>query len=218
MKKILLLIILTLSLGLNSAQAQVANKLTGTLWVLQNPELAVEYTIMSFFSNGQGTIDVTNLLTDSKRTTSFNWKENDTPKNSITITINGTNFVYDVSFFSNNNSMHLTNRYDFNDLNILAKGRTSEDTYVSKVQSAVEMYGNDASMRKFGLPSSSRETGYSTYPRYSKCYSCFGTGRCSLCNGAGRITFNYIDYTTCSFCYGTGTCKSCQGQGIIKNY
>jgi len=219
MKKILLLIVLALSLGLNnSAEAQISNKLTGTLWVLQNPELAAEFTVMSFFSNGQGTIDVSNLLTGTKRSTTFSWKENETPKNSITITINGTNFIYGVGFFSNDNSIHLTNKYDLNDLNYLAKSKTSEDTYSGKVKNAIETYGADASMRKFCLPSSSRESGYSVYPRYSMCSSCFGTGRCSLCNGAGRTTWNYRDYTTCSMCYGTGACSLCQGKGRVKNY
>ncbi len=218
MKKILLLLTLTLFLGLNnSATAQISEKITGPLWILQNPELAVEFTTMSFFSNQEGLLETYNLLTEKRTSFSFFWKENTQEKNTITINMNGSNFVYRIDVFSDG-SIHLVNQYNTDDLNILAENGSLSDTYATKVERAVKLYGYDASMKNNGMPSSSRESGYSFLPRYSTCSICFGTGRCSMCNGTGLVTFNYQDYSTCSMCRGTGVCSLCQGSGIKKNY
>ena len=47
---------------------------------------------------------------------------------------------------------------------------------------------------------------------YELCYTCHGTGRCTVCKGSG-IYSNYGYSDTCSACSGTGKCWHCYGSG-----
>lgn len=63
--------------------------------------------------------------------------------------------------------------------------------------------------------SSSSSTTQSEYG-YVDCTHCYGSGKCSLCNGKG---WDYSTYTqnpaTCSSCQGRKNCVFCQGSGKI---
>lgn len=46
------------------------------------------------------------------------------------------------------------------------------------------------------------------------CHSCYGSGKCSVCNGKGRYMPNLDGkYVDCSLCHKTGVCRICNGQG-----
>lgn len=57
--------------------------------------------------------------------------------------------------------------------------------------------------------------GTTTHVMHRKCYSCKGTGRCSVCNGVGsKIVGVYTkQWLGCTFCGGSGKCKYCNGTG-----
>jgi len=216
MKKLFLLISILLLFDI-CASAQMSNKLVNTFWVLQNPELAVNHTVMTFGNDGQLLYEVSNLLTKEKTSSKFFWKLNK-ENLIITITTNDGSSLYQADIIIDDNNLTMTNQYDKDDIDYWIKSGSTNDYYLSRVKNAVEMYGTDASLRKNGFPSSSRETGYSFYPRYSTCSGCYGSGRCLYCNGSGRVTYNYRDYTNCPSCHGSGTCFLCNGHGKIKNY
>lgn len=47
------------------------------------------------------------------------------------------------------------------------------------------------------------------------CKRCSGTGKCSLCQGTGKISFG-DEEKPCSICGGTGKCRECNGEGTIQ--
>lgn len=55
-------------------------------------------------------------------------------------------------------------------------------------------------------------TSTTTTQSYELCYTCHGTGRCTVCKGSG-IYSNYGYSDTCSACNGTGKCWHCYGSG-----
>lgn len=216
MKKILLLLLI-LFLGVNYANAQTTSKLIKT-WVLQNPELAVNHTVVTFYADGQMLFQFSNLLTKKSGSSKSSWKLLDAKKNILLIT-DSEGKSYQVDFMISDNTMTMTSHGDdIANANYFAVSGSSSDYYMSRVQFAVDTYGTDASLKKNGMASSSAETGYSFQPRYSNCFACAGLGRCTYCYGTGRTTYNFRDYVTCSSCRGTGTCYLCGGKGKLKNY
>lgn len=45
------------------------------------------------------------------------------------------------------------------------------------------------------------------------CESCNGSGKCSVCEGTGRIWYMPEPGNWCAFCQGTGICSTCEGLG-----
>lgn len=216
MKKILLLPFLLLLVHFVPAQtSNIASKLTKT-WVLQNPEYAAFYTVLHIYANGQATYNVTNLLNDKSISDKFSWKLNE-KKDILTLSLGSENYQYRI-ILTDENELKLTNVNNSDDYNWYAELGSPSDVYLGKVEFAIKQYGNDASLRKFGMASSSREYGYTFKPRYENCYGCFGLGRCTNCSGSGQVTYNFRDYLICPSCRGTGACYLCNGKGKIKNY
>ena len=61
--------------------------------------------------------------------------------------------------------------------------------------------------------SSSSSTRQSEYG-YVDCTHCYGSGKCSVCNGKGWVYSTYTqDPATCSSCHGRKNCVFCQGTG-----
>lgn len=214
MKKILLSLVAlaTLSFGVsNYAQAQTS-AFIGT-WVLQNPEAASLCAVVSFYSNGVVTQTCQNILTQEPSSSQSSWSYNSATR-ILTITDrDGSSYSGKVLPLTNSFELYNGNVTDF----VFAKPGTSQDNYVANAKMAINLYGNDASLKK-GFPTSSRATGYSTQPRTTTCSSCFGLGRCIQCNGLGSITFDYREYKTCPSCGGTGKCWQCHGTGKLNNY
>ena len=209
MKKLLLLLTLLLGVNIASAQTSILKK-----WVLQNPELAVNYTALTFYSNGQVLCQSVNLLTKEEGSLNFSWKLNGRV---LTITKSDGN-SYQINIILGENTLTMKNQGNINDEDYFAASGSENDSYLSKVQFAIDTYGTDASLRKNGMASSSKETGYSFQPRFSNCYACFGLGRCTFCNGTGTKTYDFKNYMTCPSCHGDGICYLCRGKGKIKNY
>ncbi len=216
MKRIFLFltVILLGIIGINSAKAQSESDLIGKVWVLQNPELAVSCAVITFYSNGQMLQKTVNLLTKKESSLQFFWKLDEKNRLLTISSSNGGSYVGEIIFSDKTFTIMSGNNADF----IFAISGSSSDYYLSRVKNAVNMYGNDASMKKNGFPSSSRETGYSFLPRYSPCFSCGGTGKCFNCQGSGMVTYDFREYKTCPNCSGAGACWSCGGRGRIKNY
>lgn len=65
--------------------------------------------------------------------------------------------------------------------------------------------------------------GSSVYVHHSRCYSCKGTGKCTMCKGASQVVSGWGRYARvipCTFCGLSGLCKYCNGKGesIMVNY
>lgn len=208
-----LLLLLTLLLGVNIATAQTSIIKT---WVLQNPELAVEYNTLTFYSNGQMLCQSVNLLTKQQGSVTFSWKLNEN-KSVLTLTKDDGG-SYRINIILGENTLTMMNDNNVENNDYLAVSGSESDHYISRVQFAVDTYGADASLRKNGIPSSSRESGYSFQPRYSVCSGCFGLGRCTYCNGSGTTTYDFHNYVACPSCHGDGVCYLCGGAGKVKNY
>jgi hypothetical protein len=184
------------------------------VWILQNPELAVDYTVITFYPSGKVLQETTNLLTQEKASVQSFWQL-DTKKHILTITDdNGSCYQGQISLTDNTLTIIKNGVISL----LLAKPGSANDQYFKKVKIALELYGADASLKKNGLPSSSRATGYSFQPRYVTCPYCFGVGSCINCHGSGMVTFNFRDYQICPSCQGTGKCWFCHGTGKKKNY
>lgn len=212
MKKILLLLVVLL-MGVNFASAQTSIVKT---WVLQNPELAVNYTVVTFYANGQMLFQTSNLLNKENSSAKFSWKL-DEKKQIITVTAeDGKSFP--LKIMTTDNTLTFVDNTTGDVTDCFAVKGSSLDYYMTRVQFAIDTYGTDASLRKNGMASSSRESGYSFMPRYSYCTGCAGLGRCTFCSGSGRTTYNFRDYVACPSCRGAGTCFLCGGKGKIKNY
>lgn len=48
-------------------------------------------------------------------------------------------------------------------------------------------------------------------PQVKECKGCKGTGKCTTCNGRGRMGGLYDE--KCKKCGGTGNCTACRGTG-----
>ena len=49
---------------------------------------------------------------------------------------------------------------------------------------------------------------------YYSCPSCYGSGKCQICNGSKIQENSYTStYSSCNACNGTGRCSSCNGTG-----
>ena len=65
----------------------------------------------------------------------------------------------------------------------------------------------------------------SSYSNGRTCAGCSGTGRCTMCKGAGGYWINDVgmytgenikEWTTCPACHGSGQCQVCYGKGFIR--
>lgn len=217
MKKIFLSLLMALSLvGINCAKAQTQTPIFMGVWVLQNPEVAAVYSVVTFYENGIVTEDSQNSLTGERNTGESSWSF-DSKTRVLTITQKNGN-SYRGKILPLTNSFHLYNGDGSESDFIFAKPGSSQDNYATNAKMAITLYGDDASLKKNGFATSSRATGFSTLPRNTTCGSCFGLGRCTFCNGLGSVTYNYRDYNTCPSCGGTGICWQCHGTGKLKNY
>lgn len=48
---------------------------------------------------------------------------------------------------------------------------------------------------------------------WRNCTQCFGSGRCSVCGGSGRLLSDYGDWMECAWCSGMRKCSGCAGKG-----
>lgn len=65
--------------------------------------------------------------------------------------------------------------------------------------------------------------GTTTQVIHRKCYSCKGSGQCSVCNGMGGLTVGVYtkQWRGCTLCGGSGKCKYCNGTGesvMVQTY
>lgn len=64
--------------------------------------------------------------------------------------------------------------------------------------------------------------GSATYVYHKQCFSCKGSGYCSVCQGLGGVVVGYYNkrWQGCSLCGASGKCRSCNGTGetVMVNY
>lgn len=65
--------------------------------------------------------------------------------------------------------------------------------------------------------------GTTTMVHHKKCYSCKGSGQCSVCNGMGGLIVGVYtkQWRGCTLCGGSGKCKYCNGTGesiMVQTY
>lgn len=143
-KTISLLFLFLVVLGINQTLAQTAKKLTGVIWVLQNPEKASYWEAIRFDDNGSFAYRRVKI-TSKNPSAEYNgtWK-----------TINGNQIVLDIDGYQMSVGIKLgetliirspNNTYNF------AETESKNDVYAKIAPIAIKQYGKNASMKN-GVP------------------------------------------------------------------
>ena len=196
MKNFLITLSILLLFGYNLSYAQSPN-LCRIGWQLQNPSPATVSMMIGFNNKGEYNWTATNLAT----------KEQSSGKGSYVL--NGDKLYMQVS--EDNTVIFIINWFSTTKMSLTY----NDNKYIYAVIGSYEDHfmQNLLNSQNSG---SYYNTTPTTQPKSHTCYTCNGTGSCTVCRGSGYYSM-YGYGGTCSACSGTGKCWGCGGARIVNN-
>lgn len=182
MKKILLILFITI-ISCNFSFSQL--KYLCQVWQLQNPSPASISLMIGFTSKGEYTCVSTNLSNYEQSSSKGTFILND---HDLTIKINNDVNVFILTWYSTTKMSLNYKGYNY----IYAVVNSSDDHFMENL-----------------LNNSGK---YSENSQSTKCYTCYGSGKCQVCKGSGYYSA-YGYGGKCTACNGSGKCWHCNGSG-----
>lgn len=138
-------------LGNNRVSAQIATeKLSGTPWVLQNPQIASQWEGIFFVDNGTLLYYRRDVTKKNSPVTEYTgtWKITDEKKGQITLNISNT--LMKACFGVTGNRLLLTELVNYESF-FFSKGNSPDDKYLNMAIIAIQQYGENATLKNGGL-------------------------------------------------------------------
>jgi len=175
-----------------------AQMLRGKCWQWQNPQNLAISEMIAFEAEQKFSMLQTNLdQQQTQRGKGEYSKENGV----LTLEFdNGNKATFDIEFYNDGLVFVATDKdgvkYKY------AVCNSTFDTYFNRY------------MASRGLNPTQSPTPYVAPQKQETCYTCFGSGRCQVCKGSGRVSGMYGQPSSdCTACNKTGKCWHCQGSG-----
>jgi hypothetical protein len=202
MKKILILMIITLTMIVNVSKAQDKawnNFLSETAWRLQNPVFINVDATLLLFKNGNFIYKEINMLNYQSSTSS------------------GTYSIYNGKLILKNQHQELSFSLGYISQNKITLSGSSSTWHYSRYGTADDTWFERyliASYNPDGIYNPGKIAPQTNNKSYELCYTCRGLGRCIICKGMKKTSNPYTGTRSdCSACDATGKCWGCNGSG-----